>query len=194
LRSCVGSTSCIWDYPFAGNRMLRDLFAWRRRGDWPGAGRHADAADGDRGDLAQNRTRRRRRWGAQKSTRICCAGWRFEQPNQVWAMDITYIPDGAGVRLSGGGARLVQPAGPFRGGCRSTMGRRFSASKQWKRLSPVTDGPKFSITDQGKPVSPVRRSHGLLLENAIRREHGWARGAWRDKRFFVERLWRVGET
>jgi putative transposase len=35
------------------------------------------------------------------------------RPNQVWAMDITYIPYGLRVRLSGSGGRLVQPAGPL---------------------------------------------------------------------------------
>ena len=31
------------------------------------------------------------------------------RPNQVWAMDITYVPDGAGLRLPGRRRRLVQP-------------------------------------------------------------------------------------
>ena len=63
------------DYPFAGSRMLRDLL----RGEGVVIGRelvrHADAADGDRGDLPQaEHVKGRRR--STRSIRICCAGWR----------------------------------------------------------------------------------------------------------------------
>ncbi len=35
------------------------------------------------------------------------------RPNHVWAMDLTYIPTGPRLRLSGGGGGLVQPARPL---------------------------------------------------------------------------------
>ena len=34
-----------------------------------------------------------------------------ERPNQVWAMDITYIPMARGLCVSSGRDRLVQPMG-----------------------------------------------------------------------------------
>ena len=60
-------------------------------GDRPSACRHADEAHGHRGDLPPARTPQSRHQGT-RSTRTLLRDLPITGPNQVWAMDITYIP------------------------------------------------------------------------------------------------------
>ena len=77
--------------PFAGARMLRGLLTAKEATGRPSSCEDADARMGIE---ALYRTPTDDEAGARAigSTRICCAGWTSTRPNQVWAMDITYIP------------------------------------------------------------------------------------------------------
>ena len=77
------------DYPFAGSRMLRDLCAAKASGR-AGSSCLDDAADGDRSALPTAAYLQTGRWAQDLS--ISAARPDGERANQVWAMDITYIP------------------------------------------------------------------------------------------------------
>ncbi|GGK05233.1 hypothetical protein GCM10011394_12990 [Luteimonas terricola] len=54
---------------------------------WAASTRHADAADGYRGVVPQSR-----KHPQHKIYPYLLRGLKIDRPNQVWAMDITYIP------------------------------------------------------------------------------------------------------
>ena len=99
------------NYPFAGSRMLRDLL----RGEGVVIGRELVATlmrrMGTEAIYCKPNTSKVAL--GHKLYPYLLRGLAIERPNQVWAMDITYHPDDARVRLSGGCARLVQPTGAF---------------------------------------------------------------------------------
>ena len=125
------------DYPFAGSRMLRDLLRGEGVVIGRGNGRHADAADGDRGDLSQAKhidggagTQNRPVFAARAPSKSSRSEPRF------WATrGITYIPMARGfVYLA---AVVDWFTGEFcRGGCRSRW-TSISASKPLRRRSPA---------------------------------------------------------
>ena len=79
------------EYPFAGGRhAARPAAPGGRRGR-PQARRHADGADGHRGAVPQAEHQP----AAPRARDLPVSAartWRSTAPNQVWAMDITYIP------------------------------------------------------------------------------------------------------
>ena len=177
------------DFPFAGSRMLRDLLTAEGFQVWPPACRHADEADGDPGRSTASPTPRSRR-RATRSIRICCAICAVTRPNQVWAMDMTYIPDGARLRLSRRRHRLVQPAGSVLAVVDHDGGRR-SASRRFEEALARHGKPEIFNTDQGSQFTSTAFT-GLLIDNAIAISMD-GRGAWRDN-VFVERLWRIRQV
>ena len=93
-RSCdhaADRSSCIWTIRSRAAGCCAICCAARASRSAAGTGGHADAAHGHRGALppAEHVQAGSR---ATRSIRICCAAWRSTRPNQVWAMDITYIP------------------------------------------------------------------------------------------------------
>ena len=79
------------EYPFAGSRMLRGLLVGRGVQDRPSACEDADAADGDRSALSPSAHDQAGAWDT-RSIPYLLRGIEVARPNQVWAMDITYIP------------------------------------------------------------------------------------------------------
>ena len=97
------------DYPFARSRMLRDLL----RGECIAIGRERVTTMMRR--IAIEAIYRRPHTSKPADGHMAfpylLRGMRIERPNQVWAMDITYIPMARGfVYLSQRGGGLVQPA------------------------------------------------------------------------------------
>jgi len=171
------------DYPFAGSRMLRDLL----RGEGIAIGRELVAT-------------MMRQMGIEAlyrrpSTSKPADGHRIypyrlrnlaiERPNQVWAMDITYIP------MARGFVYLAAVVDWF---SRRVLAWRLSITLEVEFcLEAVEEAlarygrPEIFNTDQGSQFTSAAFT-GLLLENAVAISMD-GRGSWRDN-VFVERLWR----
>jgi len=171
------------DYPFAGSRMLRDLL----RGEGVVIGR----------DLVRTMMRRMciealsRRPNTSKPAPghkiypYLLGGLAIERPNQVWAMDITYIPMARG---------FVYLAAVMDWYTRRVLAWRVSITMEVDfcieavEEALVTYGrPEIFNTDQGSQFTSAAFT-GLLLENKIALSMD-GRGSWRDN-VFVERRWR----
>ncbi len=171
------------DYPFAGSRMLRDLL----RGEGVVVGR----------ERVRTMMRRMcieaiyRRPNTSKSCpghKICpylLRGLTVDRPNQVWSMDITYIP------MSKGFVYLAAVMDWF---SRRVLAWRVSITMEVDFcLEAVEEAlakhgkPGIFNTDQGSQFTSAAFA-GLLLDNGIAISMD-GRGAWRDN-VFVERLWR----
>ena len=171
------------DYPFAGGRMLRDLL----RGEGVVVGRE------------RVRTLMRRMCiealYRRPNTSKPCPGHKIypyllrrlavERANQVWCMDITYIP------MARGFVYLAAVVDWF---SRRVLAWRVSITMEVDFcLEAVEEAlarhgkPAIFNTDQGSQFTSAAFT-GLLRENAIAISMD-SRGAWRDN-IFVERLWR----
>jgi putative transposase len=171
------------DYPFAGSRMLRDLL----RGEGVVIGR----------DLVRTMMRRMciealyRRPNTSKPAPghkiypYLLGGLAVERPNQVWAMDITYMPMAHG---------FVYLAAVMDWSTRRVLAWRLSITMEVDfGIEAVEEAlatygrPEIFNTDQGSQFTSAAFT-GLLLENKIAISMD-GRGSWRDN-VFVERLWR----
>jgi putative transposase len=95
------------EFPFAGSRMLKGLLA----AEGSQIGRcHVKTLMRRMGiEALYRRPRTTKPEPGHKIYPYLLRGKDITRPNQVWAMDITYNPDGAWLRLSRCGARLGQP-------------------------------------------------------------------------------------
>jgi putative transposase len=171
------------DYPFAGSRMLRDLL----RGEGVVIGR----------DLVRTMMRRMciealyRRPNTSKPAPghkiypYLLGGLAVERPNQVWAMDITYIPMARG---------FVYLAAVIDWSTRRVLAWRLSTTMEVDFCIEAVEEalatygrPEIFNPDQGSQFTSAAFT-GLLLENKIAISMD-GRGSWRDT-VFVERLWR----
>jgi putative transposase len=171
------------DYPFAGSRMLRDLL----RGEGVVVGR----------DMVRTMMRRMcieaiyRRPNMSKPAPehkiypYLLRGLTVDRPDQVWSMDITYIP------MAKGFVYLAAVVDWF---SRRVLAWRVSITMEVDFcLEAVEEAlakhrkPSIFNTDQGSQFTSGAFT-GLLLENGIAISMD-GRGAWRDN-VFVERLWR----
>jgi putative transposase len=171
------------DYPFAGSRMLRDLL----RGEGVVIGR----------DRVVSLMRRRRiaaiyrRPNTSKSSPghkiypYLLRGVAVERANQVWAMDITYIP------MARGFVYLAAVVDWF---SRKVLSWRVSITLEVDFCLEAVEAalaqygkPEIFNTDQGSQFTSVEFT-SLLRDNAIAISMD-GKGAWRDN-VFVERIWR----
>ena len=118
--------------------------------------------------------------------RICCAIWRSRRPNQVWAMDITYIPMARGfvyltVVLDWFSRRLLAWRLSI------TMEASFCVEALEDALA-HHGKPEIVNTDQGSQFTGLAFT-GVLTKQSIAISMD-GKGAWRDN-VFVERLWRT---
>jgi putative transposase len=171
------------DYPFAGSRMLRDLL----RGEGIVIGRELVAAMMRRMGIETlyRRPNTSKPADGHKIYPYLLRGLAVERPNQVWAMDITYIP------MARGFVYLTAVVDWF---SRRVLAWRPSITLEVEFcLEAVEEAlarygrPEIFNTDQGSQFTSTAFT-GLLLENAIAVSMD-GRGSWRDN-VFVERLWR----
>ena len=151
--------------------------------DRPPSCEDADAADGARGLYRRPRTTKPE--PGHKIYPYLLRGVEITRPNQVWAMDITYIPMARGfvylaVVLDWFSRRVL----PWR--VSITMEAAFCVEALEDALA-RHGKPEIFNTDQGSQFTGAAFT-GVLIKNEIAVSMD-GRGAWRDN-VFVERLWR----
>jgi putative transposase len=171
------------DYPFAGSRMLRDLL----RGEGVVIGREMVRTMMRRMciEALYRRPNTSKPCPGHKIYPYLLRGLAIERPNQVWAMDITYIP------MARGFVYLAAVVDWF---SRRVLAWRVSITMEVDScLEAVEEAlarygkPTIFNTDQGSQFTSTVFT-GLLRESGIAISMD-GRGAWRDN-VFVERLWR----
>ena len=171
------------DHPFAGSRMMRDLL----RGEGVVIGRERVASMMRRMgvEALYRRPNTSKPAPGHKIYPYLLRGLDVVRPNQVWAMDITYIPMARG---------FVYLAAVLDWFSRRVLSWRISITLEAGFcLDAVEEAlakhgqPDIFNTDQGSQFTSAGFT-GLLLGNAIAVSMD-GRGAWRDN-VFVERLWR----
>jgi putative transposase len=171
------------DYPFAGSRMLRDLLC----GEGIAIGRDRVTSMMRRMGIEAlyRRPHTSKPADGHKIYPYLLRGLTVERANQVWAMDITYIP------MAHGFVYLAAVVDWF---SRRVLAWRVSITLEVEFcLDAIEEAlarygkPEIFNTDQGSQFTSADFT-GLLLENAIAISMD-GRGAWRDN-VVVERLWR----
>jgi putative transposase len=171
------------DYPFAGSRMLRDLL----RGEGVVIGREMVRTMMRRMciEALYRRPNTSKAAPGHKIYPYLLRGMAVERPNQVWAMDITYIPMAR---------RFVYLAAVVDWFTRRVLAWRLSITMEVDFCIDAVEEalakygrPEIFNTDQGSQFTSAAFT-GLLLENKIAISMD-GRGSWRDN-VFVERLWR----
>lgn len=171
------------DYPFAGSRMLRDLL----RGEGVALGRARVTTMMRRMGIEAlyRRPNTSKPADGHKIYPYLLRGLPIDRPNQVWAMDITYIP------MSRGFVYLAAVVDWF---SRRVLSWRISITMDVGFcLEAVEEAlarhghPEIFNTDQGSQFTSVAFTEVLLNNEVAISMDG--KGAWRDN-VFVERLWR----
>ena len=171
------------DYPFAGSRMLRDLL----RGEGLAIGRaHVITLMKRMGiEAIYRRPNTSKPEPGHKIHPYLLRGLTIDRPDQVWAMDISYIPMARG---------FVYLAAVIDWHTRRVLAWRVSITMEVEFcLAAVRDAmarhgkPEIFNTDQGSQFTSDAFS-GLLADNGVKISMD-GKGAWRDN-VFVERLWR----
>jgi putative transposase len=171
------------EFPFAGSRMLRDLLA--AEGSRSGR-RHVATLMKRMGiEALYRRPRTTKPEPGNKIYPYLLRGVPVTRPNQVWAMDITYIPMARGfvylaVVLDWFSRRVLSWRVSI------TMEAAFCVETLEDALA-KHGKPAIFNTDQGSQFTGMAFT-GVLIKNGIAISMD-GKGAWRDN-VFVERLWR----
>jgi putative transposase len=171
------------EFPFAGSRMLRGLLA--AEGCKIGR-RHVKTLMRRMGiEALYRRPRTTKPEPGHKIYPYLLRGVEVTQPNQVWAMDITYVPMERGfvylaVVLDWFSRRVLSWSVSI------TMEAAFCIETLEDALA-RHGKPEIFNTDQGSQFTGAAFT-GVLIKNGIAISMD-GKGAWRDN-VFVERLWR----
>ena len=171
------------EHPFAGARMLRDML--RREGVVVGRKRVATLMRKMGIEALYQRPNTSRRHAAHPVYPYLLRGVTIDRPNQVWAMDTTYIPMRRGfiyltVVLDWATRRVLA----WR--LSNSLGADVAVAALEDALAHY-GVPEIMNTDQGSQFTSGAFI-GLLQENGIRISMD-GKGCWRDN-VFVERLWK----
>ena len=171
------------EHPFAGSRMLRDFL--HREGVEVGR-RHVGTLMKRMGiEALYRKPNTSRPTPGSKIYPYLLRGLKVERPNQVWAMDITYIP------MARGFVYLTAVVDWF---SRRVLSHRVSITMEAAFCVETLEDalarhgrPEIFNTDQGSQFTgsaftSVLASNGIAISMD-------GKGAWRDN-VFVERLWR----
>ncbi len=171
------------EFPFAGSRLLRDLLA--AEGSKIGR-RHVATLMKRMGiEALYRRPRTTKPEPGHKIYPYLLRGVAITRPNQVWAMDITYIPMARGyvylaVVLDWFSRRVLSWRVSI------TMEAAFCVETLEEALA-KHGKPEIVNTDQGSQFTGTAFT-SVLIKNGIAISMD-GKGAWRDN-VFVERLWR----
>jgi len=171
------------EFPFAGSRMLRGLLA--AEGSKIGR-RHVKTLMRRMGiEALYRRPRTTKPEPGHKIYQYLLRGVEITQPNQVWAMDITYIP------MERGYVYLAVVLDWF---SRRVLSWRVSITMEATFCVETLEDalarhgkPDIFNTDQGSQFTSEAFT-SVLIKNGIAISMD-GKGAWRDN-VFVERLWR----
>jgi len=170
-------------HPFAGGRMMRDLL---RQEDIYSGRRHVSTLMRRMGiEALYRKPNTSRRHPRHLVYPYLLRGLAVTRTNQVWAMDITYIPMARGfVYLAGVMDWFSRKVLAWR--VSITMDTAFCVEAVEEALERY-GAPDIFNTDQGSQFTSEAFT-GLLKDNGIRTSMD-GRGSWRDN-VFIERLWR----
>jgi putative transposase len=172
------------NHPFAGSRMLRDLLG----GEGYSVGRRhvATLMKTMSIEALYRRPHTSRRHAAHPIYPYLLRNRVIERPNEVWAMDITYIPMKRG---------FVYLTAVLDWATRRVLAWRLSISMNTDFCVEAVEEalakygpPEIFNTDQGSQFTSAEFT-GLLQRNGIAISMD-GKGAWRDN-VFVERLWKT---
>jgi putative transposase len=171
------------EHPFAGSRMLRDML--RREGSRCGR-RHVGTLMRRMGiETLYRKPNTSRRQPGHTVYPYLLRGLNVDRPNQVWAMDITYIPMAKG---------FVYLAAVVDWHSRRVLSWRLSVTMDTAFCVEAVEEalarhgkPEIFNTDQGSQFTSESFT-GLLRDNGIAISMD-GRGSWKDN-VFVERLWK----
>jgi len=171
------------EYPFMGSRMLRDMLD--REGIAVGR-RHVATLMKRMGiEAVYRRPNTSKPAPGHKIYPYLLRGLRVDRPNQVWAMDITYIPMARG---------FVYLAAVIDWFSRRVLAWRLSITMEAAFCIEAVEEalarfgkPDIFNTDQGSQFTSAAFT-GVLLNNAIAISMD-GKGSWRDN-VFVERIWK----
>ena len=171
------------DHPFAGSRMLRDLL--RLAGISVGR-KHVSSLMKKMGmEALYRKANTSKRHAAHRIYPYLLRGLTIDRPNQVWAMDTTYIPMRRG---------FVYLTAVLDWATRRVLAWRLSNSLATDACVDALEDaiakfgrPDIMNTDQGSQFTSaafigVLETHGIDISMD-------GKGCWRDN-VFVERLWR----
>ena len=171
------------EMPFAGARMLRDLLA--HEGIKVGRKHVATLMKRMGIEALYRKPRTTRKHPQHRVYPYLLRGMTIDRPNQVWAMDITYIPMARGfVYLTAVMDWCSRKVLSWR--VSITMDVQFCLEALEEAVA-VYGAPEIMNTDQGSQFTSQAFT-GMLEEHGIRISMD-GKGAWRDN-VFVERLWR----
>ena len=171
------------EYPFAGSRMLRDLL----RGEGFEIGRDRVIALMRRMGIEAlyRKPNTSKPASGHKIYPYLLRGMTIDRPNQVWAMDITYIPMARGfVYLAAVVDWFTRRVLAWR--VSITMEVEFCLEALEEALARYGK-PEIFNTDQGSQFTSPKFTT-MLQDNKIAISMD-GKGSWRDN-VFVERLWR----
>ena len=171
------------DHPFAGSRMMRDLL---RQEDIHSGRRHVSTLMRRMGvEALYRKPNTSRRHPRHLVYPYLLRGLAVTRPNQVWAMDITYIPVARG---------FVYLAAMMDWFSRKVLAWRVSITMDIASCVEAVEealarygAPDIFNTDQGSQFTSevftgLLKGHGIQISMD-------GRGSWRDN-VFIERLWR----
>lgn len=171
------------EHPFAGARMLRDLL--RLRGFMVGR-KHVATLMRTLGiEALYRKANTSRRHPGHRIYPYRLRGLSIERPNQVWAMDMTYIPMARG---------FVYLTAVLDWATRRVLAWRLSINMEADACVDALEeaiaqhgAPEIMNTDQGSQFTGAAFI-GTLTEHHIQISMD-GKGCWRDN-VFVERLWK----
>jgi putative transposase len=171
------------EFPFAGSRMLRDLLT--AEGFQVGRRHVATLMKRMRIQAVYRKPNTSKPAPGHKIYPYLLRNLPVTRPNQVWAMDITYVPMARG---------FVYLAAVIDWFSRRVLSWRLSITMEAGFCVEAVEEalarhgkPEIFNTDQGSQFTSTAFT-GQLIDNAIAISMD-GRGAWRDN-VFVERLWR----
>jgi putative transposase len=171
------------EYPFAGARMLRDML--QREGHAVGR-KHVSTLMAKMGiEALYRKPNTSKKHPGHKVYPYLLRGLRINRPNQVWAMDITYIPMAKG---------FVYLTAVVDWATRRVLAHRVSITMDAMYCVAAIEEamarygkPEIMNTDQGSQFTSAAFTDVLKTAGIQISMDG--KGSWRDN-VFVERLWR----